>query len=59
MENIIKTLERLIKEKEELFNALKSLWNVRGTPFTLEQTQQQEKVYKDVEKIIKRYSLLK
>jgi len=59
MKNTMETIERLIKEKEELYNALKLLWKVRGNPFTIEQTQQQIEVYSEVEDIIKKYSRIK
>ena len=49
-------LVKLVKENQELLNALNKLWNVRGTPFTLEQTQQQERIYAEVEIILKKYT---
>ena len=49
-------LVKLVKENQELLNALNKLWSVRGTPWTLEQTQQQERIYAEVEIILKKYT---
>lgn len=49
-------LVKLVKENQELLNALNKLWSVRGTPWTLEQTQQQERIYAEVEIVLKKYT---
>jgi len=46
---------KLLKENMYLLDALKKLWSVRGSPFTLEQTQHQERIYAEIENILKKY----
>lgn len=46
---------KLLKENMCLLDALKKLWSVRGTPLTLEQTQYQERIYVEIENILKKY----
>jgi len=48
-------ITKLVKDNMQLLDALKKLWSVRGTSFTLEQTQHQERVHVEIENILKKY----